>query len=64
MSIAIFLTYIRTLYGVPFRLDTQSLPNLFEILWQFIFSMIVEDFTFYITHRMLHHNLIYKYFHK
>ena len=48
----------------PYNLDEASSPNLFEILYQIFFFMIVEDFSFYLSHRLLHHKSIYSKVHK
>lgn len=46
------------------RLDFESLPSSFEIIWQTLFFMIAEDTTFYWAHRFLHLDFIYPYIHK
>jgi methylsterol monooxygenase/4-alpha-methyl-delta7-sterol-4alpha-methyl oxidase len=48
----------------PVRMDYQSLPSPFEVIWQTVFFMIVEDFAFYWSHRFLHWDKIYPYIHK
>ena len=48
----------------PFRMDYESLPSFFEILWQYIFINICDDFLFYWSHRFLHWDKIYGYIHK
>jgi sterol desaturase/sphingolipid hydroxylase (fatty acid hydroxylase superfamily) len=40
------------------------MPSAFEIFYQIIFCMIVEDFLFYVTHRVLHHRKLYSIIHK
>ena len=47
-----------------FRTDLESFPSSFEIIWQTIVFMLVEDFFFYWTHRALHWDRIYRYVHK
>lgn len=39
-------------------------PSLGTIIWQIFFFMLVTDFIFYWSHRLLHHRLIYKHIHK
>jgi sterol desaturase/sphingolipid hydroxylase (fatty acid hydroxylase superfamily) len=48
----------------PYRVDTESLPNCFEVIWQTVIFMIIEDFSFYWSHRFLHWDKIYPYIHK
>jgi sterol desaturase/sphingolipid hydroxylase (fatty acid hydroxylase superfamily) len=48
----------------PHRVDFETLPSSFEVIWQTIFFMVVEDFTFYWGHRFLHWDAIYPYIHK
>jgi sterol desaturase/sphingolipid hydroxylase (fatty acid hydroxylase superfamily) len=48
----------------PMRMDYPSLPNIFEIIWQLFFIMIINDFLFYWLHRFLHWKPIYPHFHK
>jgi sterol desaturase/sphingolipid hydroxylase (fatty acid hydroxylase superfamily) len=48
----------------PVRVDYESLPTCFEVIWQTVFFMIMEDFTFYWSHRLLHWDVIYPYIHK
>ncbi len=48
----------------PFRTDFESLPTCWEVLWQTIFFMVCDDFTFYWSHRFLHWDKIYPYIHK
>jgi len=48
----------------PFRIDYESLPTCFEVIWQTVFFMIMDDFTFYWSHRFLHWDKIYPYVHK
>jgi len=46
------------------RVDYESLPSLGETLWQLVFFLIVEDFCFYWSHRVLHWGPLYRYIHK
>lgn len=48
----------------PLRLDPKSIPNYFEIFWQMCFCMFIEDFTFYLSHRLLHTRYFYSKIHK
>jgi len=48
----------------PYRTDLDSFPSSFEIIWQTIVFMVIEDFSFYWTHRALHWDKIYPYIHK
>jgi len=47
----------------PLRYDRQF-PGYLEILWQMAFCMIIEDFTFYLSHRLLHTPYFYSKIHK
>jgi len=49
-------------HEIKHRLDEY--PSLIEILSQVLISMILEDFIFYLSHRLLHTTLCYKYIHK
>jgi sterol desaturase/sphingolipid hydroxylase (fatty acid hydroxylase superfamily) len=48
----------------PYRCDLDSLPSVFEVIWQTVFFMLVDDFSFYWSHRFLHWDKIYPYIHK
>lgn len=48
----------------PFRTNESTIPSLYEILYQMLFFMVVEDFAFYSTHRLLHHKKLYTMIHK
>ena len=48
----------------PYRLDLESFPSTFEIIWQTTIFMLCEDFFFYWCHRFLHWDKIYPYIHK
>ena len=47
-----------------YRCDLDSLPSIFEIIWQNVFFMLIEDFLFYWGHRLSHWDKIYPYMHK
>lgn len=47
-----------------FRMDNESLPSHTEFFIQTILCLIIEDFFFYMIHRILHINAIYPYIHK
>jgi len=49
---------------VDYRLDYESLPSSFEVIWQTTSFMLIEDFFFYWGHRFLHWDKIYPYIHK
>ncbi|XP_064636730.1 fatty acid hydroxylase domain-containing protein 2-like [Lineus longissimus] len=48
--------------GVPYRGD--DLPTFQWVLFEIGFCSVVEEFTFYYSHRMLHHPRLYKHIHK
>jgi sterol desaturase/sphingolipid hydroxylase (fatty acid hydroxylase superfamily) len=50
--------------SVSVRYDLESFPTTGEILRQFVFFLIVEDFAFYWCHRLLHHPKLYSRIHK
>lgn len=48
----------------PMAVQFEDLPDLKTIIIQILFFLIVEDLSFYLMHRLMHHPAIYKYFHK
>ena len=50
--------------NIKCRFDVESFPSIFEIFWQITLLSLMNDFTFYWSHRTLHHPAIYKYIHK
>jgi sterol desaturase/sphingolipid hydroxylase (fatty acid hydroxylase superfamily) len=48
----------------PFRLDRESMPSYLEIIVQMLFCMFIEDFLFYLSHRLLHTKYFYSKIHK
>ena len=44
----------------PFRFEIDSYPEAFEIIWQTLFFIFVEDVAFYWAHRALHTKWLYK----
>jgi sterol desaturase/sphingolipid hydroxylase (fatty acid hydroxylase superfamily) len=48
----------------PHRYDRESLPGLYEIISQIAICMIIEDFFFYLSHRLLHTDYFYSKIHK
>ena len=48
----------------PFSLEYEKLPSSIEIIIQTVFFMLIEDFSFYWSHRFLHNDKIYPYIHK
>jgi sterol desaturase/sphingolipid hydroxylase (fatty acid hydroxylase superfamily) len=48
----------------PFNVEYDNLPSSFEVIYQTVFFMLIEDFVFYWSHRLLHHESIYNYIHK
>ena len=46
------------------RIDIESFPSLFELMWQTVFCMFMEDTMFYWSHRLLHHPKLYSKIHK
>jgi len=47
-----------TLYAV------EELPSLAKFLFQMFWMMIMEDFSFYFSHKLLHHPKLYPHIHK
>jgi sterol desaturase/sphingolipid hydroxylase (fatty acid hydroxylase superfamily) len=47
-----------------FRYDTNSFPSYLETFWQMCLCLIIEDFIFYLSHRLLHNKYFYSKFHK
>lgn len=60
ISITFFLCGVED----PHPTDLNSMPSTFVFIAQSIFCMIIEDFTFYISHRALHLPKIYPMIHK
>jgi sterol desaturase/sphingolipid hydroxylase (fatty acid hydroxylase superfamily) len=48
----------------PYRLDRESMPDVFELLSQLVICMLCEDFFFYLSHRLLHNDYFYNKIHK
>jgi sterol desaturase/sphingolipid hydroxylase (fatty acid hydroxylase superfamily) len=48
----------------PYRMDRQTFPSFFEIAFQLCFCMLIEDFVFYQSHKLLHTNYFYNKVHK
>ena len=47
-----------------FSFKTENLPSSSTLILQLIFLMITEDFAFHLFHKLMHHRLLYPYFHK
>ncbi len=58
------MTYVGSLDTIKCRFDFESFPSYFEIIWQYLFCLVVNDTLFYWSHRMLHHPAIYSKVHK
>jgi len=41
-----------------------ELPSLFVGIIHFLFCMLLREVTFYYSHRLLHHPILYKWIHK
>jgi len=50
--------------GLKCRFDFESFPSHSEIILHILFMMLVEDFCFYWSHRLLHHRKLYNIIHK
>lgn len=57
-------TLLDIVLGLKFKMETSEFPTTLEFIFQIIFFMICEDFTFYWSHRTLHHKSLYPYIHK
>ena len=42
----------------------EDLPNVYKFTASIVFCALLEDFTFYCSHRFLHWKVIYPYIHK
>lgn len=42
----------------------RQLPTFTTVLWQLAVCIVIEEFGFYYSHRLLHHGRIYKFIHK
>ena len=49
---------------VSFRFELESYPEAFEVIWQTLFFIVVEDVAFYWAHRILHTKYLYGKIHK
>lgn len=58
---AILSFYIMKLRGMP---DVRELPTFHWVLFEIGVCILVEEFGFYYSHRVLHSKRIYKYIHK
>ena len=45
-------------------ISSLVLPSLSTQLWHLLICVVLEDFLFYWSHRILHHPMLYKHFHK
>jgi len=48
----------------PHRYDRESFPGLFEMISQIAVCMLSEDFFFYLSHRLMHTDYLFKKIHK
>ncbi len=48
----------------PHRIDYESLPSYKEVIWQYIFTFIINDISFYFSHWLLHKGVLYNKIHK
>lgn len=60
----LYIKYFLLGKKLEFRSDWYSAPLPLEIIWQFIFFLMCDDFWFYWVHRFLHWDKIYPYVHK
>lgn len=61
---ALLYTNAFILKGMKLRVDLNSFPSLFELIWQIYFFILCDDLLFYWSHRFLHWRSIYPYIHK
>ncbi|CAD8063789.1 unnamed protein product [Paramecium primaurelia] len=61
LIVGILLAMAFGITGVKYRFDRQSLPDLWEMIPQFLFCILIEDIGFYWSHRLLHIPALYKY---
>lgn len=54
-----FTIYMSTRSTIPFDFSLENWPSIFELSWQFIVFLLVQDFLFYTNHRILHHPKLY-----
>jgi len=61
-----FLLFMNSvvLKKMKLRVDIDSFPSFFELIWQIYFFTICDDFLFYWSHRFLHWKSIYPFIHK
>lgn len=64
------VTGLPMLYGLFYTLSPQTpelirkLPTFTTVLWQMAACVVIEEFGFYYSHRLLHHGRIYRFVHK
>lgn len=51
-------------WEVEYSFSMQDLPDTKTLIFSIIFCMICEDFTFHLSHRLLHTRRLYPYIHK
>jgi len=56
--------YIVLVVSEPTLYEVDELPSLGLFLFQMLWMMVMEDFTFYWSHKLLHHPKLYPYIHK
>jgi len=61
--VAMSLLYLRN-WKIENAISIEELPDSKTLFLNIVFCMICEDLTFHCTHRFLHWNKIYPYFHK
>ncbi|CAD8140859.1 unnamed protein product [Paramecium octaurelia] len=64
MCLGVLMCILDTLLSPLIRNDIDSFPTIFEMIWQIVFSMLIEDTCFYWTHRTLHSPKLYSIIHK
>jgi len=64
IPVIIYVTMDKFGLVMAHTMSVENLPDPFTLAQTMFFFMLVEDFFFYLTHRMLHHPRIYPHIHK
>ena len=57
--ISAVLMYLVLLRPLPYDFTYENWPSHVTIILQIAFFILIEDFLFYVSHRMLHHPQLY-----